>query len=313
MIKPFSSVLLSGTHMVSTATVAGVVLLACPIPALAQNASINATQLSVDVAPITITGTRLGGSVSASGNGLTGGAPPTVDATGALGAGTTMTTAVGTAFNYDVRARAGDAAAATATAGAVPVASFGSVSGRYSATAAGNATLTIGADNAAAVVVGTGQGTTATAVFSTTMGSTENQAQVRRVATTSNQQTTFTAERQATQFQFGGSGLTAVTAGGITAATALGAAAVPVAGAGGAPQVGVAFTLSQGVTVGEASSALTASATDVTQPAYSGFTNTLGGTTAGAITSTNMNTLGVVAGGAGTSSSLSVIQSLTAF
>jgi len=293
-------------------SVMGLALLACPIPALAQSASVNATQLSIDVAPISITGTRLGGSVSASGNGLTGGAPPTVDNTGALGTGTTMTTAAGTTFNYDVRARAGDAAAATATAGAVPVASFGSVTGRYSATAAG-ATLTIGADNTAAVVVGTGQGTTATAVFSTTMGSTENQAQVRRVATTSNQQTTFTSERQATQFQFGGSGLTAVTAGGITAATALGAAAAPVAGAGGTTQAGVAFTLSQGVTVGEASSALTASATDVTQPAYSSFTNTLGGTTAGAITSTNMNTLGVAAGGAGTSSSLSVIQSLTAF
>jgi hypothetical protein len=312
MIKPFSSVLLSGTHMVSTATVAGVVLLACPIPALAQNASINATQLSIDVAPITITGTRLGGSVSASGNGLAGGAPPTVEATGALTTGTTMTTTAGETFNYDVRARAGDAVAATATAGGVPVASFGSVSGRFSAGT--GASLTIGADNAAAVVVGTGQGTTATAVFSTTMGSTENQAQVRRVATTSNQQATFTAERQATQFQFGGSGLTAVTAGGIVAGTVLGAAAVPVAGAGGAPVGGGgAFTLSQGVTVGEASSALTASTTDVTQPAYSGFTNTLGGTSAGTITSTNMNTVGVAAGGAGTSSSLSVIQSLTAF
>jgi len=294
-------------------SVMGLALLACPMPALAQSASVNATQLSIDVAPISITGTRLGGSVSASGNGLTGGAPPTVTATGSLGTGTAMNADAGTTFNYDVRARAGDAAAGTATAGVVPNASFGSVSGRYSATAAGTATLTIGADNAALVVVGTGQGTTATAVFSTTMGSTENQAQVRRVATTSNQQTTFTSERQATQFQFGGSGLAPVTGGGSTAATALGAAAAPAAVTGGTTQVGVAFTLSQGVTVGEASSALTATATDVTQPAYGSFTNTLGGTTAGAITSTDMNTLGVVAGGAGTSSSLSVIQSLTAF
>lgn len=294
-------------------SVMGLALLACPMPALAQSASVNATQLSIDVAPISITGTRLGGSVSASGNGLTGGAPPTVTVTGSLTAGTTMTAAQGATFNFDVRARAGDDAAADATAGVVPVARFGSVTGRFSAAAAGT-TLEISAGNVANVQAGTGQGTTATAVFSTTMGSTENQAQVRRVATSSNQQTTFTAERQATQFQFGGSGLTAVAAGGITTTTALGAAATPVAGAGGIPQAGVAFTLSQGVTVGEASSALTATSTDVTQPGYGSLTNTLGGTSAGAITTpTGINAMGVGAGGAGTSSTLSVIQSLTAF
>lgn len=294
-------------------SVMGVALLACPMPALAQSASVNATQLSIDVAPISITGTRLGGSVSASGNGLTGGAPPTVTVTGSLTAGTTMNATAGATFNFDVRARAGDDEAADATAGVVPVARFGSVTGRFSAAAAG-ATLEFSAGNVANVQAGAGQGTTATAVFSTTMGSTENQAQVRRVATSSNQQTTFTAERQATQFQFGGSGLTQVTGGGIITATALGAAATPVAGAGGIPQTGVAFTLSQGVTVGEASSALTATTTDVTQPGYGSFTNTLGGISAGSITTpTGINAMGVNAGGTGTSSTLSVIQSLTAF
>jgi len=312
-MKTFAFSLSPQRVALSTAATLGLATLACPLQALAQSASINATQLSIDVAPISITGTRLGGSVNALGSGLTGGAPPTVTATGSLTAGTTMTAAQGATFNFDVRARAGDDAATAATAGAVPAASFGSVTGRYSAAAAGT-TLGIDAGNVANVQAGTGQGTTATAVFSTTMGSTENQAQVRRVATSSNQQTTFTAERQATQFQFGGSGLAEVTAGGITTTTAVGAAATPVVGGGGTPQVGVAFTLSQGVTVGQASSALTASTTGVTQPGYGSFTNTLGGSSAGSITTpTGINAMGVGAGGAGTSSTLSVIQSLTAF
>jgi hypothetical protein len=222
-----------------------------------------------------------------------------------------MTADLNTIFNYDVRARAGDAASATATTGAVPGVSLGSVGGRFSEQS--GATLTISGANAATAVAGTGEGTTATAIVSTTMSSAENESQVRRVATSGNQQTTFTAERQGAVFNFGGSGLTAVTAGGITASTALGAAPAIVAGAGGGTQAGVAFTMNQEVRTGEAATALTASSTNVTQPAYGSFTNTLGGTSAGSIGVTNINTVTNVAGGAGTSSTLSVIQSLTAF
>lgn len=310
-MKTFAFSLSSKRVALSSAAALGVATLACPLQAHAQNTSINAIQLSVDVAPISITGTRLGGFVDASGNGLTGGAPPTVETTGALSSGTTMTADLNTTFNYDVRARAGDAASATATTGAVPVVSLGSVGGRFSEQA--GAALTISGANAATAVAGTGEGTTATAIVSTTMRSAENESQVRRVATSGNQQTTFTAERQGAVFNFGGSGLTAVTAGGITASTALGAAPAIVAGAGGGTQAGVAFTMNQEVRAGEAATALTASSTNVTQPAYGSFTNTLGGTSAGSIGVTNINTVTNAAGGAGTSSTLSVIQSLTAF
>lgn len=310
-MKTFAFSLSPQRVALSTAATLGLATLACPLQALAQSASINAIQLSVDVAPITISGERLGGFVDASGTGLTGGAPPTVTATGSLGTGTTMTAGLNTTFNYDVRARAGDAASASATAGAVPVVSFGSVTGRFSEAA--SASLGISSANAATVAAGTGEGTTATAIVSTTMRSAENESQVRRVATSGNQQTTFTAERQGAVFQFGGSGLTAVTAGGITTATALGATPAIVEGAGGTAQVNVAFTMNQEVRTGEEATALTASSTNVTQPQYGRFTNTLGGTSAGSIGVTNINTLTNAAGGAGTSSTLSVVQSLTAF
>ena len=330
MIKPFSSVLLSGTHMVSTATVAGVVLIACPIPALAQNATSNITQVSISIDPISITGTRLGGSVSATGSGLTAGAPPTVAADGSLAAGTGMTANAGTTFNFNVTARSGDGALAAANAlgtNLTPTTSqYGSQSGEFSGAGTGSA-LAITDANVATVDAGSTQGVTATALVSTTMRNGSNTAEVRRVGTSTNQQATFTTERQGAQFQFGGSGLTAVTGtGGLSTGgvTALGAAPTVTAATGGATQAGVDFTLNQSVRTGQAAAAVTATSTDVTQPAYGSFTNTLGGTTArdlviGATTGTvgsnaiNNLTVGTTVGGAGTSSSLSVIQSLTAF
>jgi hypothetical protein len=313
MIKPFSSVLLSGTHMVSTATVAGVVLIACPIPALAQTASINATQLSIDVAPITITGTRMGGSMSASGNGLSNTPTlPTVTVTGATTAGTAFTTNTGATFNYDVSARAADGSTtlAVGAAGAPVAGDFGSQSGRFSA--ASNGALAITDANAATITAGTAAGTTATAIFSTTMNTGTNEAQVRRVATSSNNQATFTAERQGARYQHGGSGLTSVGTGGTLGAAGVGVAATLSVSTGGdaASAVGVAFTRTEAVQTGQASASLSNAAS---APAYGITTQVIGGTTAGAITSTNMNTLTNLAGGAGTSASLSVIQSLTAF
>ncbi len=297
-------------------SVMGLALLACPIPALAQSATTNLTQVSVNVAPISITGERLGGSVNASGNGLTGGAPPTVAADGSLNSGTTMQAAVGTTFNFNVTARSGDQVAAAGALGTalVPTSQFGSQTGRYSGSGTGAALAITGA-NAATVAAGTTQGVTATAIISTSMQTGANTAEVRRVGTSANQQATFTAERQGAQFQFGGSGLTAVSAGGLSTGgvTALGADPSITAAGGGTTQTNVAFTLTQQARTGQAAAAVTATVSDVTQPGYGTFTNTLGGTAAGAITPTNVNTMIVAPGGQGTTSTLSVVQSLTAF
>ena len=325
-METFAFSLSSKWVALSSAASLGVSILACPIPALAQNATSNITQVSIDIEPISITGTRLGGSVSATGSGLTGGAPPTVDATGALVSGAGMTAAVGTTFNFNVTARSGDGALAAANAlgtNLTPTTSqFGSQSGRFSGPGT-NSALAITGANVATVDAGSTQGVTATALVSTTMQNGSNTAEVRRVGTSTNQQATFTTERQGAQFQFGGSGLTQVTGtGGLSTGgvTTLGSAPTVTAATGGATQVGVDFTLNQSVRTGQAAVAVTASSTDVTQPAYGSFTNTLGGTTArdlviGAtgINAINNLTVGATAGGAGTSSSLSVIQSLTAF
>ena len=288
-----------------------------PLAAHSSPAAINATQLSVVVAPISISGTRRGGYVDSSGNGLTGGAAPGVANDGTLTAGTTMTANSDTTFNFAVTARSTDAAAAAGalSAALVPTSAFGVQTGKYSNSAGQIGTLAISSANAITITAGARQGSTATAIYSTTMKNAENENQVRRIATSSNDQATFTAERQAARFQAGGSGLTAVTAGGlgVGGVTAVSAAPAQTALAGGGTQPGVAFTKSQEVRSGQAASTLTASSTDVTQPGYGVFTNTLGGTSAGGITATGMNTLTVVAGGAGTSSTLSIIQSLSAF
>ena len=301
----------------SAALASAAAVAALPLAAQAGPGSINATQLSVTVAPISISGTRLGGYVDSSGNGLTAGAAPGVAADGSLTAGTTITAAADTSFNFAVTARSSDQVVTTGAfaAGLVPTSQFGSQSGKYTATGGTLGTLAISGANAATITAGDHQGSTATAIFSTTMSSAENESQIRRIATSSNDQATFSTERQAARFQAGGSGLSAVTAGGLGTAgvTALGADPAQTALGGGGTQAGVAFTKSQEVRTGQAAAALTATSTTMTQPAYGVFTNTMGGTTAGAITATGMNTLTVLSGGAGTTSTLSVIQSQSAF
>ena len=294
-----------------------------PGAAFAGPASINSTQLGVTVAPIQFSATRLGGYVDSSGNGLTAGAAPTVSTTGSLDAGTGMTAAANTTFNLSMTARAGDAAVATATAGAVPNTAFGIQSGKYSVQT--GAALTISDANVAALTAGSTQGVTATAIIATEMKSAENANKISRIATSSNDQATFKAERQAAKFQLGGSGLTAVTSdgqaqpvfGGMNSNTNLGDAPTITAATGGTTQAGVAFTKSQEVRTGQAGADRVASSINVTQPGYGVFTNTLGGTTAGAIGAgagaIDMNDLTVAAGGAGTTSTLTVIQSLSAF
>jgi hypothetical protein len=225
-----------------------------------------------------------------------------------------MTTALGTTFNFNVTARSGDQAAVAGALGTalVPTSQFGSQTGRYSGDGTG-AALAITNENVATVAAGSTQGVTATALFSTTMQTGANTAEVRRVGTSANQQATFTTERQGALFQNGGSGLAAVSGGGFTAATALGADPTITAAGGGTTQAGVDFTKTQQARTGQAAAAITASSTNVTQPSYGTFTNTLGGTTAGVIMPTNINTMTVTAGDQGTTSTLSVVQSLTAF
>jgi len=315
-METFALSLSSKWVALSSAASLGVATLACPLQALAQSATTSLTQVSVNVAPISISGERLGGYVNANGSGLTTGAPPTVAADGSLAAGATMTTALGTTFNFNVTARSGDQAAAAGPLGTalVPTSAFGSQTGLYSGDGTG-ATLAITGANAASVAAGTTQGVTATALFSTTMQTGANTAEVRRVGTSANQQATFTTERQGALFQNGGSGLTAVSAGGLSTAgvTDLGDDPVITAAVGGTTQNGVDFTLTQQARTGQAAAAITASSTNVTQPSYGTFTNTLGGTTAGVIMPTNINTMTVTAGDQGTTSTLSVVQSLTAF
>lgn len=301
----------------STAATLGLATLACPLQALAQSATSSITQVSVNVAPISISGERLGGYVNANGSGLTGGAPPTVTADGSLAIGAGMTADIGTTFNFNVTARSGDQAATAGALGSalVPTSQFGSQTGSYSGAGTG-AALAISNANAATVTAGSTQGVTATALFSTTMQTGANTAEVRRVGTSANQQATFTAERQGALFQNGGSGLTAVSGtGGLSTggATALGADPTITATTGGATQSGVDFTLTQQARTGQAAAAITASSGNVTQPGYGTFSNTLGGTTAGAITPTNINTMTVAPGQQGTTSTLSVVRSLTAF
>jgi len=194
----------------------------------------------------------------------------------------------------------------------IPTTAFGSQSGSYSS---GNTGAVISLDGAGAPTLtqGSSQGSTVSATYSSTATSDVAATSVRRVASSSNEQATFTATRQGSSFAASGSGLTAVTAGGLATAAA-GAAPAITALAGGTSQTDTSFTSSNSQLTGQASSAITASSTNVTQVGYGVVSNTLGGTTAGAVTvAAGVNSLDVAAGGAGTSANLSVIQSLTAF
>jgi hypothetical protein len=277
----------------------------------------NATQLSVTVAPISVGGSLLGGYVSSSGSGLTAGTSPVLDAVGALSGGATITAALGTNFAYSVEARTADAAlpgaSAVVTAAAPATRSYGSQTGKMTSAAAVSATLAISDVMGATVTVGTGEGATATAIRSVSMANGNTDNVTRRIASSTNDQATFTSERQASQFSASGSGLTAVTAGGLFGTTAAGTAPTVVALAGGAEQAGVAFTRANAVRTGQSGVAIAASTSTVTQPAYGTSTNTMGGISGGAIATTGFNNMTVIGGGAGTTSTLSLVQSMTAF
>jgi hypothetical protein len=216
-------------------------------------------------------------------------------------------------FSYAASARTADVAATANALGTslVPTTGFGNQSGSYSAS--GNGTITLNGSGSATAAAGTGQGSTASATFSSTTTSDVAATSVRRIASSSNDQATFTATRQGSSFAASGSGLEEVTAGGLATAAAGDAPAIT-ALAGGGSQTGTTFTSANSALVGQASSSITASSTNVTQAGYGVVSNTLGGTTAGAITATpGINGLAVLTGNQGTRSDLSVIQSLSAF
>ena len=297
---------------------AGVAAAAAVAPLAGQAApitSINATQLSVSVAPISVTGTTLGGSVTAQGAGLVTGAPPTLDGTGALAAGATMNAAANTAFNLDITARAADtvpvATAMSATV-AVPTSNFGSQTGTFSNIGTTVALLSM-SGTVPSISVGNSIGASATAIFSTTMGSGIGETGVSRVATSTNEQSTFSAERQAAAFSYGGSGLTEVSAGGLTTSAALGVTPTITPVTGGVTQANVAFNVNSVTRTGQAAVAINATSTTLEIPGYGQVNSAFGGTTGGAITPTSINAMGVASGGAGTTSELSLIQSMTVF
>jgi hypothetical protein len=282
-------------------------------PVLAQ--SINATQLSVVVAPTKIVGTALGGEISFTGNGLTAGTAGTLDNTGAYSAGTAGAADANTSFNFDLTVRAADVApiaTALGTALVPATGTYGTQKGYWSNSAGTNGTLAISNINAATITAGANQGTTATSIFSSTMGGAVATTDVRRVATSSNDQATFDSTRQAARVQVGGSGLSALS--NVTiAAAALGTTGAITVASNAAAQANVAFTKTEAVRTGQAGAVLTASTTDITNPAYGTTTATTGGISAGAITATNLNTLTVVSGDAGTAATLSLIQSMSVF
>jgi hypothetical protein len=291
--------------------------LATPLAVQAGPATINATQLSIQVAPITISGTKLGAEVTASGSGLTASNLPTISATGATGA-VDMTAAADSSFSYAVTARSADAAATQNTldnaSTFIPTTAFGNQSGTFSSPSANAGSISLVGNGVPTITTtANGQGVTATAIYSSTFTSDVSETQVRRIATTATDQSGFTADRQGSSFTLTGSGLTAVTAGGLTAG-AVNTAPTITARAGGDTQANVTFTASQSQLLGQDSVAPGATNTSVTQPGYGKATNNLGGAQAGGITAaTGINSLGVTAGGQGSSTTLSVVQSLTAF
>ncbi|MEB3276089.1 MAG: hypothetical protein VKM92_03890 [Cyanobacteriota bacterium] len=295
---------------------AGVAAAAAVVPLAVQaNTTINATQLSVSVAPISVSGSTLGGSLTAQGTGITSVAVPTLDSAGALTAGANMAAAANTVFNLDLTARTADttpvATAMSATV-AVPTSNFGYQEGTFSNIGSVAAALAINGTTPA-INVGNSIGASATAIFSTTMSSGIAETGVRRVATSTNEQSSFDAERQAAAFKFGGSGLEEVTAGGMITNAARGEAPVIEGYAGGETQTDVAFNVNAYSREGQDTTVINATSTTLEIPAYGQVNAAFGGTTGGAIDPVSINAMTVNSGGAGTSSTLSVIQSMSVF
>jgi len=115
------------------------------------------------------------------------------------------------------------------------------------------------------VTAGTGVGSTVSAFYSGSAQSDVAATSVQRIASSSNDQATFTATRQGSSFAASGSGLGAILAGGLGAG-AIGAAPTITGLGGGASQNHTTITSNNSTLLGQDSVVLTASIANVTQP-----------------------------------------------
>jgi hypothetical protein len=201
--------------------------------------------------------------------------------------------------------------------------SFGDMTTKASDTVGGVAvgTITISAAGAVTAAAGAGTGSSVTGIFSTNATGRNGSIENRRVATSGNTQLVVDSDRQETSATASGSNLNAMTdfglgtGGAVAGAAGTAHAATAMAGATGASATGLAngFTASANITDGQNTAAMGLTSVNVTRPAYGIVTEQAGGTTAGALTFTNLNAITAVGGGAGTTSSLSFIQEMTAF
>ena len=294
----------------------------------------HAKQVSVTRAANSMSGTALGGSYTFSGAGLTQVLLPTISAVGLVaipdttaggGANTNPTTAAAdTTFSYSGSIGQGDIAnTSTTQVAGLGAGSFGDMTTKASdTTATAVGTITISAAGAVAAAAGAGTGSSVTGIFSTNSTGRHGSIENRRVATSGNTQLVVDSDRQETSATASGSNLAAMTnfglgtnGGAVAGALGTAHAATPMAGATAPTATGLAngFTASANITDGQNTVAMGLTSVNVTRPAYGIVNEQAGGTTAGALTFTNLNTITAVGGGAGTTSSLSFIQEMTAF
>jgi len=249
----------------------------------------NATQLKVDLAPITISGIKQGGSAAVSGNGLATAAvtAPTLSAVGAFGAAVSATVTADSAFSYAVSGYSADLAPTITTinssAATLPTTAFGVQTGNFTDAVTGGA-IAISNAGVASATQATTVGATVSALASTSLDNGFATTSFQRAGSATNSQSSFSAERQASSASLSGSGVT-VAAGNLPSLASAAVDTAPVITDGTAilPNNGSAFSLNKTVVAGQASAALVATGTSVTQPGYGISSNTFGGTTAGAL------------------------------
>jgi hypothetical protein len=295
-------------------------------PALANTVQTNATQLTLTQAANSQTGVSQGGQFAISGSGLTLATLPVISTAGKV----TVANAAGftanqnATFSYLATARQADSLAVGTNIAAANLSTgtFSDVTSSSSTGAGTLGTLTINAAGVAATSAGAGSGSTATGIFSSKNAGRFASVENRRIVSSANTQNITNSDAQQAKFSANGAGIDAITAGGFSnSSVALGAAIVSTAlaggtcanGAGSTCALGGAFNLTQETTATQAASAMNVTSTALTTPSYGIVDYSAGGTTAGAITFTNINTVAVVGGGAGTTSSLSQVGELTAF
>ena len=294
-------------------------------PVFANTVGTNATQLTLTQAANSQVGVTQGGQFAIQGSGLTLATLPTISTAGlvAVDDAAGLTAALNTTFSYVATARQADVLAVGTAIAAANLDTTGTFADVTSKSSTGNGTLgtlTISGAGAASLAAGSGAGSTATGIISSTNAGRYAQVENRRIVSSSNAQNITNSDVQQAKFSIGGSGLTAVTAGGFTnIATGRGVAIVSTALGGGTCGAtsncknGASFNLTQETTPSQASATMNVTSTALTTPSFGIVDYSAGGTTAGAITFTDLNTIAVVGGGAGTTASLSQVGELTAF